>query len=199
MSVDQERKYWEAAADDPDVEKKYISSIDTQECLAAIIPHLKHHRILEIGCGIGRLTSELCMSSKMGCCNFHGIDISEKMIGLARENTQQKPDVRYKVCDGRTIPDFACCAEFDSVYSILTFQHIPDEAKAAYIKEAARVLKTGGIFRVQFVEGDHQSEIDHNTTTANMESWFTDYGFGITSIEKGLICPEWTWITGVKA
>lgn len=198
MSIKVELEYWDKAAQDPDVDIKYISDIDDDKCLAEILPHLKHHHVLEIGCGVGRLTSRLYASSQHGCCQIHGIDISEKMLKLAEQNTPSKPDVRYKLCDGRTIPDFECCKEFDSVYSILTFQHIPDEAKLGYIKEAARVLKSGGIFRVQYVDGDYHADIHHQTSEENMVKWFEDSGFNIDQIDRGKVHPQWTWITGVK-
>lgn len=192
-AVAEEKAYWDKAAQDPNVATEYIADVDADKCLAAITPHLKPGKVLEIGCGIGRLTSELAMS-RGGF--VYGIDISQKMLQLADKNTAWKTYTTYRQCDGRTIPfedDF-----FESVYSMLVFQHIPDDAKIGYIKETYRVLKPGGTFRMQFVEGSHHSAMNHNTILANMVIWLNEAGFDVAEWESGLIYPEWTWITGVK-
>lgn len=184
-----EQEYWDKVAQDPDVSIKYIADVELQDCLDAIVNNLVATSVLEIGCGIGRLTTAIAKSAFI--CQLHGIDISEKMLKLT-----PKSDVKYKLCSGHSIPYPA--KSFDSVYSMLTFQHINDENMKEYIAETYRVLKDGGVFRFQYVEGEHNSFVDHNHNEDDVTNWLKDYGFEIASIDKGLIHPQWTWITGAK-
>jgi cyclopropane fatty-acyl-phospholipid synthase-like methyltransferase len=195
-----ERTYWDKAASDPGVDKKYIADVNTDECLKAIMPYLKHHKILEIGCGVGRLTSRLATSSQYGCCNLHGIDISKKMVKLAVHHTPWKVYATYKQSDGRTIPDFECNCEFTSIYSMLTFQHLDPETVQGYIKEAYRVLNKDGVFRFQYVEGDYHGDFDHNYKTEDMIKWLQEVGFQVKISEgdRGLIHPQWMWLTATR-
>lgn len=196
MSVKEEKEYWDNAAQDPDVNKKYICDIDLEKCLTAITSDLKTGKILEIGCGVGRLTSWLATSSKFGGSYIHGIDISEKMVRLAKENTPWKTYTTYSVNDGRTIP--YSDGFFDSVYSMLVFQHIPNDAKENYIKEAARVLSQGGVLRIQFVKNCEDGPVSYSATADQIATMCEYAGFTIDKIEDGLLHPQWVWITATK-
>lgn len=189
MSYQSEEIYWDKAAADPNVERNFISDVSVGDCLRQIQPNIRFGKVLEIGCGIGRLTTEL--SRRGDDYEVYGIDISSKMLDLA-----PKSSVKYRTCDGRRIP--YADEMFDSVYSMLVFQHIPDSAKAGYIKEAARVLKSGGIFLVQAVLGDHHADIDHGTTPDDMAAWFRDSGFAVETTKRDPERQQWLWITGVK-
>lgn len=185
-----EQEYWDKAADDPDVEQKYIADVDLNECLAAFAEQLLTGSILEIGCGIGRLTTP--MAERAVACQLHGIDISQKMLDLA-----PKSNVKYSLCDGTgkiPYPD----QSFESVYSMLTFQHVNAEVMQKYIEETYRVLKDNGVFRFQFVEGDHDGFVDHNHQLPDVKLWLRDVGFEVPKFETGLVHEQWTWITAVK-
>jgi len=184
-----ELEYWDKAAQDPNVSHKYIADVELVDCLDAIVNSLIATSILEIGCGIGRLTTAIAEGAP--ACQLHGIDISEKMLQLAPESS-----VKYKLCNGHTIPYPA--ESFESVYSMLTFQHIDDENMKEYIAETYRVLKDNGVFRFQYVEGEHNGFVDHNHNENDVTNWLKNAGFEIASVDKGLIHPQWTWVTGVK-
>lgn len=173
-----EREYWDNAAQSENVRDEWIcdKNVTDIECLLAIIPHLNgpigEYRTLDLGCGIGRLT--------LG----YGVDISPEMIERA------KPGSEYKVCDGRSIPypdEF-----FDNVFSVFMFQHIPDEAKLQYITEVRRVLRPGGRFRLQYVQGGEPGPFNYPTEKIDL------FGFEVTDETRGLIYPQWIWITGKK-
>ncbi len=100
--------------------------------------------VLEIGCGIGRLLRP--MSERVA--HATGVDISAEMIRLAQEALAGRPNVRLLITDG----DLAGVADasLDLVYSHIVFQHVPSrKAVSRYFAEAARVLKGGGVFRLQ--------------------------------------------------
>jgi SAM-dependent methyltransferase len=102
-------------------------------------------RALEIGCGPGRLMIQ--MARHFG--EVHGVDISEEMIALGRERLANVPQCHLHVTAGADLAMFPN-EYFDFVYSYIVFQHIPDRAVVLnYLREAQRVLKSGGVLRCQ--------------------------------------------------
>lgn len=184
-----ERHYWDRASKDTDVERNFISSVDVETSIDQIMPYIRRGAVLEIGCGIGRLTTEV--AKFLPTTQVYGIDISQKMLDLAPTSS-----VIYRQNDGRTIP--FPDESFSSAYSMLVFQHIPDSAKQGYIKEVARVLQPKGTFRVQFVTGSHKGLVNYNTSIDKMVKWFEAAGLRLTALSEGTIHPEWAWITGLK-
>lgn len=171
-----DREFWNKASESDNLRNEWIcdKNVSDEQCLEAI-GKLKG-KTLDLGCGIGRLT--------MG----YGVDVSPKMLKLAKKGNE------YKLGNGSKIPypnNF-----FDSVFSVFMFQHIPDNSKLNYIKEVYRVLNKG-IFRFQYVMGNEISEFNYQTSDKYMINSLEDNGFKI-KIDKGLIYPEWTWITAVK-
>jgi ubiquinone/menaquinone biosynthesis C-methylase UbiE len=77
--------------------------------------------VLEIGCGIGRMTRYFAERFQ----RVVGVDVSSEMIGQARENLATLHNVELRVGTGY---DLRGCddALFQFVFSYLTFQHIPD-------------------------------------------------------------------------
>lgn len=103
-------------------------------------------RVLEIGCGMGRLLRPL--SERVAAAV--GVDVSEEMLARAREYCGGRPNVELQRTDGSGSLEFLADASFDFVYSHIVFQHLPRKAYVQrYLQEAARVLKPGGILRVQ--------------------------------------------------
>lgn len=100
---------------------------------------------LEIGCGPGRLMRPLSPHFK----EIHGVDVSDQMIELARERLRDTPNAHPHRSSGSDLSMFPD-EKFDFVYSYAVFQHIPSrEVVFSYLREARRVLKTGGILRCQ--------------------------------------------------
>lgn len=113
----------------------------------------KSCRVAEIGCGAGRMTRHF--AAEFG--QVHGIDVSGRMIELARERLRDCPNAILHVgsgCDLRGLAD----ASFDLAFSYIVFQHIPTRAAIEnYVREAARVLKPDGAFKFQ-LNGDQSPE-----------------------------------------
>ena len=109
------------------------------------LPECRPLRALEIGCGPGRLM--LPLSQTFG--EIHGVDISDEMIAIARRRLAHVPHAHLHVNEGADLPAFEE-GYFDAVYSYAVFQHIPEKAVVlGYLKEALRVLRPGGVARVQ--------------------------------------------------
>ena len=103
-------------------------------------------KALEIGCGPGRLMRPMSRHF----AEIHGVDVSDEMIALARERLRDIPNAHPHVTDGATLAEFPD-ESFDFVYSYAVFQHVPSrDVIYTYMREARRVLKTGGLARLQF-------------------------------------------------
>lgn len=99
---------------------------------------------LEIGCGIGRLLRPLALRVDRAW----GVDISEEMIAKARLALNGVENAEVLLTSGDLAP-FGD-ATLDLVYSFIVFQHFPAKRLVSgYIREAARVLRSNGVFRFQ--------------------------------------------------
>ena len=103
----------------------------------------KQMRVLEIGCGAGRITRAL--AKLFG--EVHAVDISAEMVEAARTAVADFPNAHIyqnNGCDLTVIPNL----EFDFAYSIIVFQHIPSkEIIESYIREVHRLLRPGALFK----------------------------------------------------
>ncbi|MDX2032472.1 MAG: class I SAM-dependent methyltransferase [Blastocatellia bacterium] len=112
---------------------------------------LKQARLLEIGCGIGRMTRHL--AGLFG--EVHGTDVSAEMIRQAQERFRDAPNAFFHATNGLDFSIFPD-AHFDVVFSVYVFQHVPTpEIVRANIRDACRVLKPGGVFKFQVCGIDH--------------------------------------------
>jgi SAM-dependent methyltransferase len=108
------------------------------------LPASPEWRVLEIGCGIGRLLRPLSHRVSRAV----GVDLSEEMIRRGREHCADRPNVELHRTDGSL--SMLPAGEFDFVFSHIVFQHVPRKAYVErYIREAHRVLRPGGILRIQ--------------------------------------------------
>lgn len=100
-------------------------------------------RILEIGCGIGRMTKYL--AEVFG--EVHAIDVSGEMVRQARMRLAKISNAYFSEGNGSDFADFPD-EYFDFVFSAYVFQHVPSfEVIKSNICDAFRVLKPRGIFK----------------------------------------------------
>jgi cyclopropane fatty-acyl-phospholipid synthase-like methyltransferase len=103
-------------------------------------------RALEIGCGPGRLMRPMSRHF----VEIDGVDVSDEMIALAHQRLKDLPNCHPHHTDGASLALFPDEA-FEFVYSYAVFQHIPSrEVVLQYLRETHRVMKTGGLARLQF-------------------------------------------------
>ena len=137
---------------DWDLEEFYVSGKDSVS--KTILPDMdsicrgrsgRTLRVLEIGCGMGRMTRAL--ADIFG--EVHGVDISGEMVTRARDLLDDVPNVYLHQNNG---VDLVALGDlrFDFVFSFIVFQHIPSQAIIEnYIREVGRVLRPGGLFKFQ--------------------------------------------------
>ena len=102
--------------------------------------------LIDVGCGSGRLAQPL---SRTFHGKYLGIDVVPQLIDFARQNIQH-PDWRFKVADGRTIPENDAVADMVCFFSVFT--HLLHEQSYVYLSEAKRVLKPGGKIIFSFLD-----------------------------------------------
>lgn len=94
-------------------------------------------KILDAGCGNGRLLELF----KDKVINYKGVDVSEKLVGLARK---KYPNNNFIIADNLNLP--FPDDNFDKVFSIAVLHTIPsDELRKKAVSELKRVLKPKGL------------------------------------------------------
>jgi ubiquinone/menaquinone biosynthesis C-methylase UbiE len=107
-------------------------------------PNLNFGRVLDFGCGVGRIAKPLKNHFK----EYFGVDISNTMIRLAKEVNKNSNCIFLE--NFRKDLEIFPKEYFDFVYSNLVLQHIPDKKLIKiYIAEFVRVLKKDGILIFQ--------------------------------------------------
>jgi SAM-dependent methyltransferase len=169
-----------------------------KEIVVALEMDLKRLRgrdaALEIGCGPGRLMRPL--SRHFG--EIHGVDVSDEMIRMARERLRNTPNAHPHHSSGSDLALFPD-GKFDYVYSYAVFQHIPSrEVVLQYLREARRVLKTGGVLRCQ-INGlpPHARQYDTwsgvRFSPAEIARFAAAEDFQLLALEQ--IWTQYMWIT----
>lgn len=100
-------------------------------------------RVLEIGCGAGRVTRAL--AGLFG--KVDAVDISPEMVKLAREALRDVPNARVVQNNGMDLAVLGG-VEFDFAFSMCVFHHIPDKSVIeSYIHDVGRLLRPGALFK----------------------------------------------------
>lgn len=118
----------------------------------------KEMKVLEIGCGAGRMTRAL--SEVFG--EVYAVDVSGEMIARAREALADRQNIHLFQNNGA---DLAVLGDvrLDFAFSYIVFQHIPSrEIVYSYVRDVNRLLKPGGLFKLQ-VQGCPATEGEPDT------------------------------------
>ena len=106
--------------------------------LLAMLPEMKGKTVLDIGCGMGHHAKQY---ADMGAASVLGIDISEKMLGYAKEHNHAEC-ITYRRMPMEEISDLN--QQFDLITSSLVFDYIEDFDRL--MRDISGLLKDDGEF-----------------------------------------------------
>lgn len=108
----------------------------------------KFATVVEIGCGVGRLTRAI--APEVG--TVLAFDISAEMLDIARSNVPKNAILHIaQGCSLKPVPQAAA----DLVLAYCVFQHLPDiESLRSYLCEMMRVAKPGGVIAFTVCQRD---------------------------------------------
>jgi tRNA (cmo5U34)-methyltransferase len=135
---------FDAIAGEYDAQREYIIPHMDEFYGAAVWAaesHVKDPAILDIGAGTGLLSA--LMLTKFPDASLTLMDISEKMLGVARERFSGRKDTHFIVNDYSTA-EFG--GPYDIVCSALSIHHLGPEEKRLLFHRIHASLHPGGIF-----------------------------------------------------
>jgi SAM-dependent methyltransferase len=101
-------------------------------------------RILELGCGVGRIGRELAPH----CQHWTGVDISENMISHARDRLGHLGNTAFHQLS-RTRLDALGDDSLTKAYSVAVLCHMDKEDLFIYLNELYRTVRPGGLIYVE--------------------------------------------------
>ncbi len=128
-------------------------------------------RVLDVGCGDGRITAEVAARVPRG--NVVGVDPSRDMIAFAVEHfvTKTRPNLRFEVADARSL---TFQRQFDRVVSFNALHWVPEQLDALRALRAA--LVDGGQALLRLVpQGPRRSLEDVLEDARRSRRWAPSY------------------------
>jgi SAM-dependent methyltransferase len=189
LIVDRPRSEWDA---------------ETEKTIPLIVPPVVldnlpgRHVCLEIGAGIGRLLKSLTNYFDIAL----GVDISPKMVEYSWDYLANTPNAKVYPTDGTSLPQSSGSVDF--VFSYICFQHLQSYAEVQnYLRESFRVLKPGGVIRVQTHCGEPNVFFDgmHGAYYRSLDEFTLEFchaGFSLLEHERGITHPDSLWVTAQK-
>lgn len=106
--------------------------------------------VLEIGCGNGRDAEEILRKTS----NYLGIDISEKLIEIARKRL---PAANFQVDD---IETYEIPQNVDIILAFASLIHMPLDSFEIILKKSYARLNHGGIFHISLKDSPNYKEVE---------------------------------------
>jgi SAM-dependent methyltransferase len=104
-------------------------------------PPGRKRRILDFGCGCGRMTRYLNIIDDV---EAYGLDVNPDLVGWCQENLNRVRTVLTCERPPMPLPDEL----FDLVYSLSIFTHLTEERSRQWLDDIARVMVPGGVLIV---------------------------------------------------
>jgi SAM-dependent methyltransferase len=168
---------------DPDQDRfwsKGEEDLDTVLALAGA-SLLGDDQVVEIGCGLGRLTRVLAARAN----TVRAIDVSAEMLRRAKELNPALDNVTWMHGDGTSLAAVEDRSA-DVCVSHVVFQHIPDpEITLGYVREMGRVLRPNGWAAFQ-VSNDERV---HSRTAR--QKWADRFGSWLSHRPRGVANKHW--------
>jgi ubiquinone/menaquinone biosynthesis C-methylase UbiE len=155
---------------------------DLSQRIVAIAPD---GPVLETACGTGRLTKHL-RDKLLSTAKLVATDLNQEMIDVAMGKFGESFDVEWKQADAMALP--FSDRTFAAVVSQFGMMFVPD--KQAGIREAARVLRGGGLFAFNVWGSFDENPIGRIAHT-NVTKFFDTDPPTFYKIPFGFPDPDW--------
>ncbi len=161
-------------------ERRRLNAI--AEALTTLAQSVNARLVLEAGCGTGRWLAEWDRAH----CRAFGLDFSQGMLSLAREQGLSRELTRGDAC---RLP-FAS-ESFDLIYCVNAFHHF--DPPQDFVREARRLLRRGGVLAIagmepracrdrwylyQYFEGTYEADIRRFPPREMITRWMAETGLG---------------------
>lgn len=144
-----------------------LLNLTQQQQIFDLLPDLRDATVLDIGCGIGRLSGPLSERA----ASVFGIDICDTMLLKAKEGFN-KPNLQFVKSSAESLPFND--QMFDVIIAIFVLQHILDDVRfTSALHEMVRVLKPGG--SILIVDGISQQKYRPTTSQVTIVRTPEDY------------------------
>lgn len=106
--------------------------------------------VWDLGCGCGRIARWAAPEIIAGGGSFHGSDINRRLVSWCAQNL---PGTYF--VNRLTPPVKLAAASMDLIYAYSVLTHLREKGTRAWLAEAARVLRPGGIALMTFHDEDY--------------------------------------------
>ena len=161
---------WDAA--------EYARRSGLQEAMAeealALLDLKGAERILDVGCGDGRVTARIAARVPGG--TVVGVDSSHDMIAFAssRFDARNHPNLRFEVADARNLP---FQEEFDLIVSFNALHWLPEQHLA--LRSIRSAMKSDGVAQLRLVPAGERKSledvIEETRRSARWASYFEEF------------------------
>lgn len=148
---------------------------------------MPNHFLVDIGCGSGRLLSQL---GDDDIASYLGTDISAELLGNC-EQFLTNADWALQQVEDCDIPLNNDSVDMVCMFSVIT--HLLHQQSFRYFKEAARVLKPGGKLIVSFLEFRHpglwpifEGSVDEVSSGGRLDTFVDRDGLRLWAEHSGL-------------
>jgi len=108
---------------------------------------LRDWRVLELGCGVGRLARVLAPRVR----SYTGVDVAPEMIALAQSRCADLGNARFLPSNGLGLSPPLSAERFELVLAFNVLIHCPRPVIASLVSSAYKALAPGGILRVHLL------------------------------------------------
>ena len=141
-----------------------------QDRRLALIQHyveLRAKRILDIGCGDGKITAQIAQRLSEG--SVVGVDPAHEMIRLAQSRFA-RPNLRFQVADARSLP---FQQEFGLVVSLNALHWVPEQEKA--LRSIHCSLVSDGQAQIRLVPVGPRKSLEAVVEETRQAAWWKSY------------------------
>ncbi|MEQ8907711.1 MAG: class I SAM-dependent methyltransferase [Vicingaceae bacterium] len=163
--------------------------------------------VFDIGCGSGMFLS--LVKEFRNPIQLAGIEITPQLIDNAKKVLDsQNTNTKLEVFDGKKIPDFV--SEFDFIFMIDVFHHIPKGQQWAFLDQLFDKMKNGAKLIFKDIEGSHPlkywnkvhdsllaGEIGHEVSSKKVKQYIepkTNLSILHFSKKRMLLYPHYTFV-----